>query len=46
MNSTNLSFGITVLLILSFPLVGNPSDSPLEKGVRGLFFRKIPDKPE
>jgi hypothetical protein len=31
---------------LSFPLVGNLSDSPLEKGVRGLFFRKIPDEPE
>jgi len=34
-------------MCLSFPQVkrvGNPSDSPLEKGVRGLFFRMIPDK--
>ena len=34
---------------LLFPLVGPESfrdDSPLTKGVRGLFFRKIPEKPE
>jgi hypothetical protein len=34
---------------LSFPQakrVGNPSDSPLEKGDEGGCLRKIPDKPE
>ena len=33
-------------ILMSFPLVGNLSDSPLEKGVSGLFFRRIADKPQ
>ncbi len=35
--------------LLSFPQakrVGNPSDSPLEKGMNRGCLRKIPDKPE
>jgi len=35
--------------LMSFPQakrVGNPSDSPLEKGDEGGCLRKIPDKPE
>ena len=31
---------IEYLVSLSFPLVGNPSDSPLAKGGRGLFIKK------
>ena len=31
---------IEYLVSLSFPLVGNPSDSPLAKGGGGLFIKK------
>jgi len=31
---------IEYLVSLSFPLGGNPSDSPLAKGGRGLFIKK------
>jgi len=40
---------ISKISLSSFPQakrVGNPSDSPLEKGDEGGCLRKIPDKPE